>query len=77
MKVALKIEEIKCEGCINRIKNTLLGIKGVINSEFDLEKNVLLIEVKKEKITEKIIEKVNKLGFRAIRISEKNKEIKF
>ncbi len=71
MKVELKIEGIKCEGCINRIENTLSGMKEIMNSEFDSVTNILQIKVKKEIIIEKVMKKINDLGFKAIKVNMK------
>lgn len=66
MKINLHIEGIQCEGCINRIKNVLLNIKGITSYKLSLEDKTLLLEVKKEKTVKEVIEKINYLGFKVI-----------
>lgn len=62
-KVILKIEGMKCEGCVNRIKNVLENIKGIINYDISLENKTLIIEVKKDKIINEVISKIENLDF--------------
>lgn len=66
MKLNLHIEGMQCEGCVNRIKNVLLNIKGITSYKLSLEDKTLLLEVKKEKTVKEIIEKINHLGFKVI-----------
>ena len=63
-KMELNIEGMKCEGCVNRIKNALSTIKGIQYYEISLENKKLTLEVKKEKIIEEVIQKVEGLGFK-------------
>ena len=63
MKAELKIEGIKCEGCIGRIRNVLSEIKGIVSYELSLEDKILYIEVKKEKVIQEVTTKIESLGF--------------
>ncbi len=63
MKTELEIDGLKCEGCINRIKNVLSEIKGITSYQISLEDKTLRIEAKKEKVLKEVIEKINNLGF--------------
>ena len=63
MKYELTIDGIKCEGCINRIKNVVENIKGVISYYITLDTKVLTITVKKESVLDKVIKKITDLGF--------------
>jgi len=63
MKVELKIEGMKCEGCVNRISNALSRIKGIISYEVSLENKNVVMEIKKEKTKEEAINKIEALGF--------------
>ena len=47
--ITLYIEGMKCEGCVNRIKNVLENIKGILSYELSLEKKKLILTVKKKK----------------------------
>ena len=38
---------MKCEGCVNRIKNVLENIKGILSYELSLEKKNFILTVKK------------------------------
>ena len=63
MKYELEITGIKCEGCINRIKNVVSSIKGIINYDINLDNKILSITVKKERVLDEVIKKIEKLGF--------------
>ena len=63
MKYELTIDGIKCEGCINRIKNVVSSIKGVTSYDITLDTKVLTITVKKESVLDEVIKKITDLGF--------------
>ena len=63
MKYELTINGIKCEGCINRIKNVVSNIKGVTCYDITLDTKVLTITVKKESVLDEVIKKITDLGF--------------
>ena len=54
---------MKCEGCVNRINNVLSTIKGIESFNVSLETKTLTIKVKKEKILNEVITKIENLGF--------------
>lgn len=66
MKLELKIEGMKCEGCVERIKNVLATIKGIISYDISFENKTLKIEVKSEKIIKQIVQKLENLGFQIV-----------
>ena len=55
--IELNIEGMKCEGCVNRIKNALSIIKGIDSFDLSLENKKLTISVKKEKTIDEVIKK--------------------
>lgn len=63
MKYELTIDGIKCVGCVNRIKNVVENIKGVISYNITLDTKVLTITVKKESVLDEVIKKITDLGF--------------
>ena len=63
MEYKLTINDMKCEGCVNRINNVLSTIKGVESFNVSLETKTLTIKVKKEKILNEVITKIENLGF--------------
>ena len=63
MEYKLTINGIKCEGCVNRINNVLNTIKGVESFNVSLENKSLTIKVKKVKILNEVITKIENLGF--------------
>ena len=63
MEKKLNIEGMKCEGCVNRIKNALSTVKGIESFTLSLEKKELIIKVKKESTIKKVIDKIENLGF--------------
>ena len=50
--IELNIEGMKCEGCVNRIKNVLSTIKGIETCQLSLEDKKLVLTIKKEKTIE-------------------------
>ena len=67
MEYKLAINGMKCEGCVNRINNVLSTIKGVESFNVSLETKTLTIKVKKEKILNEVITKIENLGFKVER----------
>ena len=61
--VELNIEGMKCEGCVNRIKNALSTIKGINSFDLSLEDKKLTLSLKKEKTIDEVIKKIEVLGF--------------
>ncbi|MBP3919998.1 MAG: heavy-metal-associated domain-containing protein [Bacilli bacterium] len=61
--IELNIEGMKCEGCVNRIKNVLSTIKGINSFDISLEDKKLTLSVKKEKTVDEVIKKIETLGF--------------
>lgn len=61
--IELNIEGMKCEGCVNRIKNVLSTIKGIDSFAISLEDKKLTLSVKKEKTVDEVIKKIETLGF--------------
>lgn len=67
MEYKLTINDMKCEGCVNRINNVLSTIKGVESFNVSLETKTLTIKVKKEKILNEVITKIENMGFKVER----------
>ena len=65
MEKKLNIEGMKCEGCVNRIKNAFSTVKGIDSFIISLEKKELILNVKKESTIQKAIAKIEDLGFEA------------
>lgn len=63
MKMEFIVNGMKCDGCVNRIKNVLSSIKGIKAYDISLENKKLVIDVKKEKVINEVIKKVETLGF--------------
>ena len=61
MKSNFEVENIKCNGCINRIKTSLLTIEGVETVVINLELEMLSVEGAFDR--EKVIAKLNELGY--------------
>ena len=61
--VELIIEGMKCEGCVNRIKNALSTIKGINSFDLSLEDKKLTLSLKKEKTVDEVMKKIETLGF--------------
>ena len=63
MKIKYNVSNIKCTGCENRITNSLKMIKGVKDVEADYNTGEVIVELKNEKVSEKIKELLNNLEF--------------
>ncbi len=62
--VELNIDGMKCEGCVNRVKNILSTIKGVKSFDVSLENKKIYLVIKKDKVIDEVIEKIEKLDFK-------------
>ncbi len=65
--IVLNIEGMKCEGCVNRIKNVLSMVKGVQSYDVSLEDKRLLVSVKNEKVLGEVTRKIEALGFKVFK----------
>lgn len=63
MEYQLTIGGMKCDGCVNWINNVLSTIKGVESFNVSLEDKTLTIKVKKDKVLDEVITKIENLGF--------------
>ena len=62
----LMIEGMKCEGCVTRIKNVFSSIKGIESYDISIETKKLSVSVKKEKVIDEVIKKIENLGFEVV-----------
>ena len=63
MKIKYNVSNMHCTGCENRIKNSLKMIKGVKGVLADYNTGEVIVELKNEKVSEKIEELLNNLDF--------------
>ena len=66
MKIKYNVSNMHCTGCENRIKNSLKMIKGVKGVLADYNTGEVIVELKNEKVSEKIEELLNNLEFPVI-----------
>lgn len=66
--IEFNIEGMKCEGCVNRIKNVLAEMKEIESYDVSLETKKLSLSIKKEKIIDEVIRKIQNLGFEISKI---------
>lgn len=71
MKIELKIEGIKCIGCVNRINNILANIKEIKKCDISLDEKNINLELKDEKVLGKIINTLNDLDFKILEVIKK------
>lgn len=64
-EIKIHIEGMKCEGCVNRIKNVVGNLKDVSTYDVSLENKELVATVKKDKVIPEILSKIDALGFTA------------
>lgn len=65
-KVILKVDNIKCDGCVNRINNVLSDIKKIKSYSVSLENKEVTLETKNNKVVEEAIVKIENLGFNVV-----------
>jgi len=63
VKYTLEVEGMKCEGCVERIKNILESEKGIYSSDVSLENKKIELLLKKGTDITKIIQKIEALDF--------------
>ena len=63
MKIKYNVSNMHCTGCENRIKNSLKMIKGVKGVLADYNTGEVIVELKNEKVSEKIKDLLNNLDF--------------
>jgi copper chaperone CopZ len=61
MEQQFEVENIKCGGCMNSIKNALLNLEGVTGVEINKEIDTVLVNGNFNR--EAIVEKLNDLGY--------------
>lgn len=61
MQHIIEVENIKCGGCMNSIKNALTKIEGVL--EVSIDKETETIEVKSTTEREKLVKILSDLGY--------------
>lgn len=59
----LKINGMKCDGCVKRVENVLKDIKGLKKFEVNLEKGEVSLEGASPEIVELVKDKIETLGF--------------
>ncbi len=59
----LKLENIKCRGCANTIKNGLLKIEGVKQAEVNVKESEVTVTYKDDDILNIIKKKLSRLGY--------------
>ncbi|HMT52913.1 MAG: heavy-metal-associated domain-containing protein [Saprospiraceae bacterium] len=59
----IKVENIKCHGCANTIKNGLLKIKGVEQVQVNVEKGTIDVEGKDEIDRDEIVSRLHSMGY--------------
>lgn len=63
----LIVEGMKCEGCVNRIKNVVENTNGISSYAISLEEKKLTLTYKKEEVLEEVIKKIEKMDFQVVR----------
>lgn len=71
MEKIVKIEGMKCEGCANRVKNSLKELKGIKKIDVILSNKEAIITYKKELSNDDINRKITALGFSVVEIIDK------
>ena len=65
-QVALKVEGMTCGGCEIGVRQCLVKLDGVKDAKVSYEKGEVLVSYNPEEVTkEKMVEEINKIGFKA------------
>lgn len=71
MEKIVKIEGMKCEGCANRVKNSLKELKAIKKIDVILSDKEAIITYKKDLSNDDINKKITALGFSVVEIIDK------
>ena len=71
MEKIVKIEGMKCEGCANRVKNSLKELKVIKKIDVILSDKEAIITYKKDLSNDDINKKITALGFSVVEIIDK------
>jgi copper chaperone len=63
MVTELVVENIKCNGCMNSIKNALLKINGIEEVSIDLDQELISIHSQSPIDREKVVRSLEKMGY--------------
>ncbi|MFZ4543830.1 MAG: heavy-metal-associated domain-containing protein [Saprospiraceae bacterium] len=66
MKESYFIENIKCDGCANSICSAAMSITGIDFVEVNIDNQSVTIESDQVEAIEKVLEKLNQLGYPAL-----------
>lgn len=66
-QVKLKVDGIMCQGCVNRIDNSLKTIKGINNYSISLEDKIVALEINDDSVLAKVIATITDLGFEVLK----------
>ncbi len=69
--IKIKVKNMVCNGCENRIQNVLKTIDGILDVQADYQKELVTIKTNKEMDINLIYEKIEDLGFEVIGDSHK------
>ena len=66
-EVKIKVNGMECEGCQNRTKNTLEGIKEVKEVNANYKTGIVIITLNEEININKLEEKIEDIGFEVVK----------
>lgn len=66
MKIVLQVKGMVCEGCENRVCNSLKQIKGVKEVHASYQDEKVEVLVKKKDLVEEIRKRITTLGFQVV-----------
>jgi copper chaperone CopZ len=65
MKETYWIENIKCGGCANSIRNAAMQVEGIVAAEVDIENQSVELDSDRPEAIPAVLEKLNRLGYPA------------
>lgn len=69
MKILMKVEGIECQGCENRIQNSVKNIKGVKKVVASHENGNVIVDIEENVNVNQIKEQIDNIGFNVLEIT--------
>jgi copper chaperone len=63
MEMQIKVENIKCGGCANSIRNAVMKVEGVSKAEVDVESGIITLDVSDDVKRDAITSKLQAMGY--------------
>ncbi len=69
MKISLKVEKIKCEGCVEAIAKALLLVEGLSELEVDPVEKTVIFEADEQGVADAAMRALKGAGYPAVKLA--------